>query len=120
VDEALAMLDAAHRRGARAFIAAVCREGGLALGWATHDVEEALAADRIVVLEAGRAAQRFDREAAARQVGALARAGLSPSPLLLVRERLLEAGLDLVAALDAGSIAEAIAAAPRAPRQPAS
>jgi ABC-type glutathione transport system ATPase component len=54
-DEALSALDAQHRAGVLALLAAIKREQGLALLFITHDLNAAAAlADRVAVMYAGR------------------------------------------------------------------
>jgi len=54
MDEPTVGLDPASRRSLQEYVRALCRERDLAVLWATHLVDEAEAADRIVVLHQGR------------------------------------------------------------------
>jgi ABC-2 type transport system ATP-binding protein len=54
MDEATVGLDPASRRALLEQVRGLCRERGLAVLWATHLVDEATDADRVVVLDRGR------------------------------------------------------------------
>lgn len=56
LDEALSMVDSAERPQLRSLVHALARERSLGVVAITHDPVEALGADRVVVLEAGRVA----------------------------------------------------------------
>lgn len=58
MDEATVGIDPASRAAILADVKALCRERGMGVLWATHLVDEAEAADRIVVMAAGTV--RFD------------------------------------------------------------
>ncbi len=62
MDEATVGIDPASRAAILADVKALCRERGMGVLWATHLVDEAEAADRIVVMAAGKV--RFDGKAA--------------------------------------------------------
>jgi len=63
MDEATVGIDPASRASILSDVKALCREHGMGVLWATHLVDEAEAADRIVVMAAG--AVRFDGTAEA-------------------------------------------------------
>lgn len=54
MDEATVGLDPASRSGLLAYVHGLCADRGLGVLWATHLVDEAEAADRVVVLHRGR------------------------------------------------------------------
>ena len=54
LDEPTAGLDPAVRRDLLDYVGRLCRERGLGVLWATHLVEEAERADRVVILHRGR------------------------------------------------------------------
>jgi ABC-2 type transport system ATP-binding protein len=54
MDEPTVGLDPASRRSLQEYVRTLCREQDLAVLWATHLVDEAEAADRVVVLHQGR------------------------------------------------------------------
>ncbi len=58
MDEATVGIDPASRASILSDVKALCRERGMGVLWATHLVDEAEAADRIVVMAAGKV--RFD------------------------------------------------------------
>ncbi|HZU77551.1 MAG TPA: ATP-binding cassette domain-containing protein [Dehalococcoidia bacterium] len=90
-DEPTALLDARSREEARALLLS-CRERGLGLLWITHRIEEALLADRIIVLKAGRiVAAGAPRTIAA----ALPEAAIALPQLTALAARLRRAGLDV-------------------------
>ena len=62
MDEATVGIDPASRAAILADVQALCRERAMGVLWATHLVDEAEAADRIVVMAAGKV--RFDGKAA--------------------------------------------------------
>ncbi|HLZ71086.1 MAG TPA: ATP-binding cassette domain-containing protein [Dehalococcoidia bacterium] len=90
-DEPTALLDGASREEAKRLLLG-CRERGIGLLWITHRLEEALPADRLVVLKAGQiVAQGTPREL----IGAHPEVVLSlPAPVALAR-RLRELGVDI-------------------------
>jgi ABC-2 type transport system ATP-binding protein len=63
MDEATVGIDPAARAAILADVQALCRERAMGVLWATHLVDEAEAADRIVVMAAGTV--RFDGNAKA-------------------------------------------------------
>ncbi len=90
-DEPTALLDGASREEVKRLLLG-CRERGLGLLWIAHRLEEALPADRLIVLKAGQiVAQGTPREL----IGVHPEVVLSlPAPVALAR-RLRELGVDL-------------------------
>lgn len=78
MDEPTVGLDPATRRDLLAYVGALCRERGLGVLWATHLVEEAEAASRVVVLHRGHVLRegRPEELLAAADAGSLADAFL--------------------------------------------
>jgi energy-coupling factor transport system ATP-binding protein len=90
-DEPTALLDGASREEAKRLLLG-CRDRGIGLLWITHRLEEALPADRLIVLKAGQiVAQGTPREL----IGSHPEVLLTlPAPVALAR-RLRELGVDL-------------------------
>src|SRR5690606_11696868 len=93
LDEPTAMLDPRGRKDVLETVRRLHREAGITVVYITHFMDEAAAADRVVVLERGRVA----RDAAPRQVfgdrALLERAGLEEPPLVRLAGALRRRGV---------------------------
>jgi len=95
MDEATAMLDPSGRKDVLATVHRLNKESGMTVVWLTHYMEEAATADRVVVLDSGKAvmdgtpAQVFSR---VEEIKAL---GLDVPPMAELALRLRNAGLPL-------------------------
>lgn len=105
LDEATAMLDPRSRRSVLAVLRRQARRRGLALLLVTHDPAEAAAADRVVVMKAGRAV----REGPPAGVLDGTDPDLPPLPLSELARHLAAAGMDVPSApRRAGELAAAV------------
>ena len=118
-DEATAMLDPAGRREVRAMMARLHREG-LTVIAITHFMEEAVDADRVVVLDRGRVALDAAPEVVFADADALRRLGLEPPPAARVAQ-ILRRSIPALPGdlLTAPALVEALDALPRREAMPA-
>ncbi len=95
LDEPTAMLDPEGRREVIATVEKLRREKGLTLILITHFMEEAMRADRVIVMEEGEIlAQGAPREVL-KDAALLAKAGLEPPRPLALADRLRKRGIAL-------------------------
>ncbi len=109
LDEATSMLDPPGRRDVMETALGLCRREGLTLILITHAMEEAAAADRVVVLSAGRVAMQGPPAEIFARERELRRLRLEPPELARLRGALVADGIPLpphVLTLDA--LAEAL------------
>jgi len=90
-DEATSMLDPTARRELMDYIRGLHREG-LTILMITHDIEEALWADRMIVLQNGELFRQGTREAMLADSAAFAEAGLELPVALQIAETLRKSG----------------------------
>ena len=95
LDEATAMLDPAGRADVLATVRRLNREQGMTVIWITHFMEEAAAADRVVVLDKGRIAMDGAPAEVFSQVEQIKALGLDVPPMAELAMRLAEGGLPL-------------------------
>ena len=69
LDEPTVGLDPAVRRDLLEYVGGLCRERGLGVLWATHLVEEAERADRVVILHRGRVVENAPPAAIMQKAG---------------------------------------------------
>jgi energy-coupling factor transport system ATP-binding protein len=108
VDEATSMLDAEGRAQVRATLADVARSGEVGIVEVTHDLGDALDAERAVVLAGGRIAASGDPRAIVGDQKLLERVGLVPLPATRLAARLAAYGVAVPA--DAMTAAEIVSA----------
>lgn len=90
-DEPTALLDGASREEVKRLLLG-CRNRGIGLLWITHRLEEALPADRLIVLKAGQiVAQGTPRDL----IGAHPEVALTPPAPVALARRLRDLGVDL-------------------------
>ena len=109
LDEATAMLDPQGRREVLDIVGRLNRERGMTVVMITQYMEEALAADRVIVMAEGRLiAQGTPREVFSR--GRELRAnGLDLPPIAMLRDKLIDGGMNIPAdVITAEELAEAI------------
>ena len=109
LDEATAMLDPQGRREVLDIVGRLNRERGMTVVMITQYMEEALAADRVIVMADGRLiAQGTPREVFSR--GRELRAnGLDLPPIAMLRDKLIDGGMNIPAdVITAEELAEAI------------
>ena len=92
-DEPTALLDPLARREITSLLRQLNRERGLTIVHVTHLLEEAAAADRVIVLEQGRIALEGSPSALMQRLDALRELRLVIPDLALLSERLRSAGL---------------------------
>lgn len=109
LDEAASMLDPQGRRSLSALLAHL-RAQGIATLSVTHFMDEALAADRVIALEAGRIAFTGSPEHLFDDTALLARLGLAEPAVVAVRRALAEQGHTLPFCRTNGQLAQAAAA----------
>ena len=109
LDEATAMLDPQGRREVLDIVGRLNRERGMTVVMITQYMEEALSADRVIVMAEGRLiAQGTPREVFSR--GRELRAnGLDLPPIAMLRDKLIDGGMNIPAdVITAEELAEAI------------
>ncbi|MDM8302373.1 energy-coupling factor transporter ATPase [Collinsella tanakaei] len=110
LDEATSMLDPRGRSG----LMRVCRElrdQGMTIVMITHDMEEAAAADRVLVLEAGRVALEGTPEEVLTQVEVLERLNLEVPPACRLALALRARGVDVPVHVDERALLDEVAGA---------
>lgn len=95
MDEPTAMLDPVARREVLHFIQMMRDDLGLGVVYITHHMEEAMAADRVVVMSGGRICREGRPTELFRHTADLAAMGLSVPPLVELAERLRAGGIAL-------------------------
>ncbi len=105
LDEATAMLDSAARRSFRALVCTLAREKGLGVVMVTHDALEALAADRVAVLEGGQVRWEGAPAALAVEASALLEKTLRLDRYARVVVKALRAGYDAADGLEPEDVA---------------
>ena len=109
LDEATAMLDPAGRREVLATIEKLHREMGITVVLITHHMDEAILADRVVVMNEGRVAMDGTPTEVFTRVEELEEMGLTVPDTVQLLHRLRAAGYDVpLAALDVESCADAV------------
>ena len=112
LDEATAMLDPVGRREVLTTIHRLNREKGITVVLITHHMNEAEAADRVLVMDDGKLAMDGTPREIFTQVGRLRSMGLTVPDTVDLLDRLRRDGLDVpLTALTVGQCADAIAAA---------
>ena len=112
VDEATAMLDPVGRREVLTTIHRLNREKGITVVLITHHMNEAEAADRVLVMDDGKLAMDGTPREIFTQVGRLRSMGLTVPDTVDLLDRLRRDGLDVpLTALTVEQCADAIAAA---------
>ncbi|MDO4182327.1 MAG: energy-coupling factor transporter ATPase [Coriobacteriia bacterium] len=94
LDEATALLDPAGRQAIMRVVRALHGQG-MTVVWITHFMEEAVEADRVVILDAGAVACEGAPEQVLERRDQLHAWGLKPPPAVLLCEALRERGLDV-------------------------
>ena len=95
LDEATAMLDPAGRRDVFATVRRLNREAGISVVWITHFMEEAVQADRMIVMHEGGIALEGNPRALFEQVDTIRSFGLDVPPMAGLAHDLREGGLAL-------------------------
>ena len=109
LDEATAMLDPAGRREVLATIETLHREMGITVVLITHHMDEAILADRVVVMNEGRVAMDGTPTEVFTRVEELEAMGLTVPDTVQLLHRLRAAGYDVpLDALDVESCADAV------------
>ena len=109
LDEATAMLDPAGRREVLATIETLHREMGITVVLITHHMDEAILADRVVVMNEGRVAMDGTPTEVFTRVEELEEMGLTVPDTVQLLHRLRAAGYDVpLDALDVESCADAV------------
>ena len=109
LDEATAMLDPAGRREVLATIEKLHREMGITVVLITHHMDEAILADRVVVMNEGRVAMDGTPTEVFTRVEELEEMGLTVPDTVQLLHRLRAAGYDVpLDALDVESCADAV------------
>ena len=109
LDEATAMLDPAGRREVLATIETLHRDMGITVVLITHHMDEALLADRVVVMNEGRVAMDAAPTEVFTRVEELEAMGLTVPDTVQLLHRLRAAGYDVpLDALDVESCADAV------------
>ena len=114
LDEATAMLDPSGRREVLSAIRALNRERGITVVLITHHMDEALNADRLIVMNDGRLAMDGTPAAVFTQVDALRAMGLAAPDTVELLYGLRQGGMDVP--LDALTVEDCAAAICRALR----
>lgn len=114
LDEPTAMLDPAGRREVMGTIKRLCRENGVTIVLITHHMNEAVGADRVIVMSDGQVVREGEPRAVFSDVEALKSRGLTVPDTTELLYALEQAGLALPkGALTVEECAQAIAAALR-------
>ena len=109
LDEATAMLDPAGRREVLATIETLHRDMGITVVLITHHMDEAILADRVVVMNEGRVAMDGTPTEVFTRVEELEEMGLTVPDTVQLLHRLRAAGYDVpLAALDVEACADAV------------
>ena len=109
LDEATAMLDPAGRREVLATIETLHREMGITVVLITHHMDEAILADRVVVMNEGRVAMDGTPTEVFTRVEELEKMGLTVPDTVQLLHRLRAAGYEVpLDALDVESCADAV------------
>ena len=109
LDEATAMLDPAGRREVLATIETLHRDMGITVVLITHHMDEAILADRVVVMNEGRVAMDGTPTQVFTRVEELEEMGLTVPDTVQLLHRLRAAGYDVpLAALDVEACADAV------------
>ncbi len=109
LDEATAMLDPAGRREVLSTIQTLHRDMGITVVLITHHMDEAILADRVVVMNAGRVAMDGTPTQVFTRVEELDKMGLTVPDTVQLLYRLRAAGYDVpLDALDVESCADAV------------
>lgn len=109
LDEATAMLDPAGRREVLATIETLHRDMGITVVLITHHMDEAILADRVVVMNEGRVAMDGTPTEVFTRVEELEKMGLTVPDTVQLLHRLRAAGYDVpLDALDVESCADAV------------
>jgi energy-coupling factor transport system ATP-binding protein len=95
LDEPTAMLDPVGRKEVLATVKRLNKEQGITIVYITHFMEEAVTADRVIVLEAGKMVLTGSPAQVFSQVDRLKELGLDAPPAAEVAGRLRAAGLDI-------------------------
>ncbi len=95
MDEATAMLDPSGRKDVLKTVRRLNRDKGMTVVWITHYMEEAAAADRVVVLDSGRAVMDGTPAQVFSHVEEIKALGLDVPPMAELAMRLRGAGLSL-------------------------
>jgi len=95
LDEATAMLDPAGRRDVFSTVRRLNREEGITVVWITHFMEEALKADRVVVMHEGGVALEGDPVALFTRVERIRSLGLDAPPMAVLAHDLRARGIDI-------------------------
>ena len=114
LDEAIAMLDPSGRREVLSAIRALNRERGITVVLITHHMDEALGADRLIVMNDGRLAMDGTPAEVFTQVDALRAMGLAAPDTVELLYGLRQGGMDVP--LDALTVEDCAAAICRALR----
>ena len=99
LDEATAMLDPSGRADVLATVRKLNREQGMTVVWITHFMEEAAAADRVVVLDKGHIALDGTPGEVFTQVEKIKSLGLDVPPMAELAMELRHSGMDLPAGI---------------------
>ena len=94
-DEATAMLDPFGRRDVLETVRRLNKEKGITVVWITHYMEEAVQADRILVVSDGQIVKEGTPREIFRQVDALRELHLDVPPMTALSAQLREAGMPL-------------------------
>ena len=94
-DEATAMLDPFGRRDVLETVRRLNKEKGITVVWITHYMEEAVQADRILVVSDGQIVKEGTPREIFRQVDALRKLHLDVPPMTALSAQLREAGMPL-------------------------
>jgi len=114
LDEATAMLDPVGRREVLATIHRLNREKGITVVLITHHMNEAEAADRVIVMHGGRVAMDGTPKAVFSRVDELRAMGLTVPDTVDLLSRLRDQGMDVpLDALTVDECADAVLAALR-------
>ena len=94
-DESTAMLDPIGRRDVFQLARKLNREEGITIVWITHFMEEAVQADRVVVMDRGRIALEDTPRQVFSQMGKVLALGLDVPEMMKLSARLVAAGVKL-------------------------
>lgn len=94
-DESTAMLDPVGRRDVFALARRINREEGITVVWITHFMEEAVQADRVVVMDHGRIEMQGDPRKVFSQVDEVLQLGLDVPQMMKLAHRLRREGIEM-------------------------
>ena len=94
-DESTAMLDPIGRRAVFSVARRINREEGVTVIWITHFMEEAVQADRVVVMDAGRVELEGAPRAVFSNVDEILQLGLDVPEMMKLSRRLRDAGVEV-------------------------